>query len=388
MTVQIVHTADLHLDRNFNIVNLARRDERKKDVESNFEHIADYAIQNRPDFLLLAGDIFDRVNPGNPTRELLVRKLREVREAGVKTFVIGGNHDVPKLRRGSGALAIDVLEAAGVARVFSQSDRFVSDAVKVDGEKVVVAGRSYEPQSEETNPFSGNLPSLDGVYNIILVHASLQITSAMPNDLSFIRQNPFSLGDVPHEANYVALGHYHNPFVQVRGDSWIVNPGSIERLTWGEVDDSKGFVWGEISSEGVEIENMKLPTRPRTSLELELGRDERGDLTETVNSFLEENEAPDAICRLLLKGVLRPEQHQTLRVREIYDRARDLYFHFALDQKEVEVEGFGRVFLERVDSPQQAFEKRVERLIAEQPEEKAFLRQVKQRGLEYLGGTV
>ncbi len=56
MTVQIVHTADLHLDRNFNIVNLARRDERKKDIESNFEHIADYAIQNRPDFLLLAGE--------------------------------------------------------------------------------------------------------------------------------------------------------------------------------------------------------------------------------------------------------------------------------------------------------------------------------------------
>ncbi|MFQ5911499.1 MAG: exonuclease SbcCD subunit D [Thermoplasmata archaeon] len=385
MSVQIVHAADLHLDRNFRIANLTRRDRRKEDLKSNFERIADYVIENEPDLFLLAGDVFDRINPGNSARELLVRKLKEVSVAGVKVFVIGGNHDVPKLRRGPGTLAIDVLEAAGIARVFGQSDRFVSATLKIDGKPVTVAGRSFFAEREEMNPFGDSL-SPKGRHNIVLVHGSLQAGDVMPNDLSFIRQHPFSAQDIPPEVSYVALGHYHNPFVRVRDQTWIVNPGSIERLTWADADDNKGFVWAEITQEGVEVEQIKLPTRPMRALELTLGKDDGRDLTELVVSYLREDPDPDAIARLSLNGLIRPEQHRSLQVREVYQEASDLFFHFTLDQTRLEVEGFGRVFLSRVDSPREAFEKRLERLIEERPEEKDFLTRVKDLGLEYLRG--
>ena len=212
MSVQIVHTADLHLDRNFQIANLARRERRRQDVEDNFRQIVDYVLQNKPDLFLLAGDIFDRVNPGNAAREMLVRKIREVSEAGVKVYAIGGNHDVPKLRVGPSSLAIDVLEAAGLGRVFSQSDRFQSNTFKVNAETVTVAGRSFFAEREETNPFEGQKISLEGRYNLVLLHGSFQGMNVAPSDKAFIRQNPFYAENVPAEVDYLALGHYHNAF--------------------------------------------------------------------------------------------------------------------------------------------------------------------------------
>jgi len=376
----------LHLDRNFQIANLARRERRRQDVEDNFRQIVDYVLQNKPDLFLLAGDIFDRVNPGNAAREMLVRKIREVSEAGVKVYAIGGNHDVPKLRVGPSSLAIDVLEAAGLGRVFSQSDRFQSNTFKVNAETVTVAGRSFFAEREETNPFEGQKISLEGRYNLVLLHGSFQGMNVAPSDKAFIRQNPFYAENVPAEVDYLALGHYHNAFDRLRDRTSIVNPGSIERLSWAEQNDPKGFVWAEISHEGVNLERIELPVRPMKPLDIFLQRTESEDLTDLVLSRLEAEADNTAICTLSLQGFISQEQHRTLRIRDIYREANEHFFHFSLDQRDLEVEGFGRVFLSRVDSPHQAYEKRMDRLISDNPEQAEFFRRVRETGLKYLGG--
>lgn len=386
MSLQIVHTADLHLDRSLQIANIARRDRRRQDIDDNFDRIVHYVLQNKPDLFLLAGDIFDRVNPGNAAREMLVRKIREVSEAGVKVYAIGGNHDVPKLRAGPGTLAIDVLEAAGLAKVFSQSDRFRSHTLKIDGETVTVAGRSFFSEREETNPFEGQRIDLEGRYNVLLLHGSFQGMNVAPSDKAFIRQNPFFAENVPAEVDYLALGHYHNAFDRTRDRTTIANPGSIERLSWAELEDPKGFVWAEISAEGTNLERIELPVRPMKPLELLLQKTGMEDLTNLIVSRLEDEADPEAISVLTLNGVISQEQHRTLRIHDVYREANDRFFHFALDQRNLEVEGFGRVFLSRVDSPRQAYEKRVERLIADNPHEGEFFRRVKETGLRYLGG--
>jgi len=58
-----------------------------------------------------------------------------------------------------------------------------------------------------------------------------------------------------------------------------------------------------------------------------------------------------------------------------------------LDRRELEVEGYGRVFLERVENPVDAFSKRLDSLIADaglDEERRLLLEQVKQLGIKYL----
>jgi DNA repair exonuclease SbcCD nuclease subunit len=47
------HCADLHLDKGFNIPNLARASERKEDLNRNFSEIVEYALRNKPDLFIV-----------------------------------------------------------------------------------------------------------------------------------------------------------------------------------------------------------------------------------------------------------------------------------------------------------------------------------------------
>ena len=61
--MQILHCSDLHLDKNFNISNLSKAQERKQDIDKNFAAAVDYALKNKPDLFLVAGDVFNRNLP-------------------------------------------------------------------------------------------------------------------------------------------------------------------------------------------------------------------------------------------------------------------------------------------------------------------------------------
>ncbi|PVX27227.1 MAG: DNA repair exonuclease, partial [Candidatus Bathyarchaeum sp.] len=59
-----VHAADLHLG--YAQYNL---DVRRKDFENVFAELVDKTIELKPDFMILAGDIFEHARPSNSTLE-------------------------------------------------------------------------------------------------------------------------------------------------------------------------------------------------------------------------------------------------------------------------------------------------------------------------------
>ena len=76
MSLQILHCSDAHLDKSFNISNLARASQRKEDLYRNFSTVVDYALKNKPDLFLISGDVFDRISPTNTARVFLAKKVR------------------------------------------------------------------------------------------------------------------------------------------------------------------------------------------------------------------------------------------------------------------------------------------------------------------------
>jgi DNA repair exonuclease SbcCD nuclease subunit len=387
MSVQILHCSDMHLDKNFNIANLARAQERKEDLNRNFSAAVDYALKNKPDLFLVTGDVFDRVSPGNSARIFLTDKVRQLKEAGIAVFIIGGNHEVPKL--GGQHLAIDVLGSAGLATVFSRSDIFGTRILDVDGKKVCVAGKSYFAQTESENPLRGLKVQLEGDYNVLLIHGSLQglnVASSVPEMAS---QNPFRPGDIKAGLNYLALGHFHNHFQREHEGCQIVNAGSMEKLTWAEIDDEKGFVWVELHGSEVSTEFVKLATRPMEKYTLHLSKEQdySPNLRDYLVNHVRTHGDSEKLARLYLQGQITQEQYKELKVNEIIQATRDTFFHLGLDRTELEVEGFGRVFLGRVENPIEAFTRRIEELIqrsSTSEEKRRELEQVKELGRRYL----
>ena len=83
MSVQILLTADNHLDPPAFSFG-PKRFERRRDHLRCFEEAIEFAKRNRPDFVLLGGDVFDTIRPGNQIRARVMEDLKAVHDLGVE----------------------------------------------------------------------------------------------------------------------------------------------------------------------------------------------------------------------------------------------------------------------------------------------------------------
>ena len=88
--MKILHTADWHLGKRLDHVS---RLEEQKEV---LEEICEIAEKENVDAVLIAGDLFDQINPSIEALELFYRTLKRLANDGQRAVVgIAGNHDSP-----------------------------------------------------------------------------------------------------------------------------------------------------------------------------------------------------------------------------------------------------------------------------------------------------
>jgi len=197
---RFIHAADLHLDTPFQ--GVARpapgvaRALREASLEA-WERLVDLALERRVLFVLLAGDIHDGAERGLRAQIRFLAGVRRLDEAGIRTFVVHGNHD-----------PLDGWSAvtgwpAGVT-VFG-AQRVESVPVELHGAQVaVVHGISYARREVRENlalRFSrAGGPGL----HIGLLHANVGSSA------EHAAYAPCTLGDLAASGmDYWALGHIH-----------------------------------------------------------------------------------------------------------------------------------------------------------------------------------
>lgn len=103
--MRILHTADLHLGRQFNGIAL------DDDHQSALDQIVAATIKHAPQVLLIAGDVFDRAAPpASAVRQFNAFLTRIARETDAAVVMIAGNHDSAD-RIGAMALMTDTRRA-------------------------------------------------------------------------------------------------------------------------------------------------------------------------------------------------------------------------------------------------------------------------------------
>ncbi|HCA34413.1 MAG TPA: hypothetical protein DEP00_04955, partial [Lachnospiraceae bacterium] len=85
--MKILHTADLHLGKRFNDVSML------DDQKILLDQIIRIAEQEKPQVILLAGDIYQTSSPGSDAMELFNSFLTAVSALGIPVLMISGNHD-------------------------------------------------------------------------------------------------------------------------------------------------------------------------------------------------------------------------------------------------------------------------------------------------------
>ena len=220
--MKFVHAADLHLDAPF--LGVAAADSARPGVAAALrraafdalDRLVELCLAERADFLVLAGDSFDRDEQRLAAQLAFAGALRRLGEAGIPTFVVRGNHDPLS----GWSLAV---EHHPLVHVFGE--RVEERLVAGPGGKPLarVLGRSQPERASPGNPAPDyRVDREPGLYTIGVLHASV---GDSPGHSPYA---PCSVEDLAATGlDYVALGHIHGHAVLSRAP-WIVYPGCIQ----------------------------------------------------------------------------------------------------------------------------------------------------------------
>ncbi|MEE9585401.1 MAG: DNA repair exonuclease [Nitrososphaerales archaeon] len=359
--MKILHTADLHLGLTFIDAVLGYRasEERRLDLLANFDRMVDKAVNEKYDFFLISGDIFQTTNPSGRTFVDFSTRIGMLSDAGVQIIVIPGNHDVPKstpsvnMTRG--------LAEARAPRFYLQSE--IPDKPLIlesrDGRKVGFLQMPFlSPQSvvhledvknegeltRQYNSFMEHRIDLlledsalkDTVYRIILAHGTVAGAS-YGSERSFISfEIPIWTETLLRSSiNYVAMGHIHLPQTML-GRGHIYYPGSIERMTFGEEGQEKKFITLEEEKDELKPFYHILPCRPMLTIKAP-DLTESTDPTSRLKELIDSTDIPKGAMLRLLARIARRTVLKTADLEETLEKKEVLY-HIIHTEWEVESE--------------------------------------------------
>ena len=311
--MRLLHIADLHIGKRINEFSML------EEQRGILEQVLDMAEQERVDGILIAGDVYDKSQPGTEAVELLDAFLTRLTERKVLVFMISGNHDSPErlgfghrmLRRnglyiagatGGTAAKISLQDAHGAVHVHLLP--FVKPAtVRPHTDRPIASYDDAVRAVLEAAP-------VDTADRNILVAHQFVISGAHQPETS--DSENLSVGGIDHvdvsafdAFDYVALGHLHGP--QRMGRDTVRYAGSPLKYSFSEIRQQKSAALLELGPKGM-LEIRLLPLVPRRDLRaikgpladlLRAGREASGGTEDYIHATLmDEEEVYDAVGQL------------------------------------------------------------------------------------------
>ncbi len=340
MSFRIVATSDCHLGRYYARMPVRILAKRRRYLRQALGRVIDHAITSKADLFILAGDVFDSPSPMNTDRIYLARKLQELKNAGIPTIAIGGNHDTPRsMTEQGGYLPLSLyaeLQALTFFDLLEPEDHTIRP-ILFSNKGLSIAVGGFTP-SVNLGP-EHNL--LDGVefddqgadVCVLIVHGPLEgMIYSGANSPVIHRKAIEQLRGV----EVIIAGDIHQRATLSIGGKNIVLPGATEWFDYGECGITRpGFAEIEINSNtDINVKHLDLTPQPRSHLAISASElehaDHREDPTGYILSRLPETD-PERLVRLSVEGTVSRDIYLRLNQATIEEVARHQFFFFEMD---------------------------------------------------------
>ncbi len=321
---RIFHLADTHIGYSAyrRIDEATGLNQREVDTYDAFRRFVDYALAEKPDVIVHAGDLFDSVRPTNRAISFVLGQLLRLSEAGIPFVVISGNHETPRLKE-TGSVFSLFEHIPNVHAVYKDKYEVVEfdnleihaiphcDDIEVEKQKLIANCRD-----------GGN----DDTLNIALLHAGVYGAGKQMFLMDEFNEQLITLHELTN-FEYIALGHYH-AYTRVRGDAYYA--GSTERFSFNEVNEMKGFLDLSLSEDGEKkVSFHELPTRAMVDLEPVVCTElDAQEIKRMITDRIQESDPNNKVVRLKVLDIPLDVYH-TLDFDELKRLTRDA-LHFEI----------------------------------------------------------
>jgi len=327
--VKIIHLADLHIGKRVNEFSMI------DDQKYILNQILEIIDKEKPDAVIIAGDVYDKQVPSIEALELLDSFISDISKRKTTTFIISGNHDsAERLAFGSSLMAMGKIYISPVYNGkiskytlkddFGSANFYLLPFVKPSHVKRFFPDEKIESYTDAIKVVVDNLKLDTSEINILIAHQF--VTGASRTESEEISVGGLDNVDasVFEDFDYVALGHIHRP--QKIGTERIRYCGTPLKYSFSEVNDTKSVSIIEINSK--EDFNLRMiPLIPKRDM-----RKIRGTYEELITktsyestntddyihvTLTDEFNVVDAIqkLRVIYKNIMKLE-YDNIRTRE------------------------------------------------------------------------
>ena len=351
--MRILHFSDLHIG----VENYGRIDPetglstRLGDFLYSLDQVVEFALIEGVDLVLLAGDAYKGRDPTQTHQREFAKRLNRLSRAGIPTFLLVGNHDLPAAS--SRATAVDIFPTLEVANVYVGNSLKNYDVSTPSGPIQVLAvpwprrsailsrgdsrGMSIEQVRQaleerltegidiEAKKLNPDIPA------IITAHVTVNGATVGTERSMMLGQDHVLLVsalDRP-QVEYVALGHIHKHQILRPDPPMVVYSGSLQRVDFSEEGDEKGFCVVDLDQTAPQGQRMtnfefhKLDARIFVTVDVSV-ESQDVDPTATVVRAINRKEIADAVVRVRISLAAESDAH--LRETEIREALEPAHF--------------------------------------------------------------
>lgn len=258
MRASFLHVADTHLG--YEQYGLR---ERFNDFGRAFWGIVNDAIARKVDFVVIAGDLFNKRAIDALTLIHAINGLQKLKEHHIPVVAIEGNHDRSYYRDGASWLQflcyqhyiilLTPIMENGVPQMTAWDEQsMLGTYVDLVGGKLRVYGlpwqgvttaRSLEGMVQALQATREEEDAAGIAYRLLTMHTGIDGQVARVQGLPTMAQFQQLAGTI----DYLALGHIHKPYEY---EDWIYNPGSPETCSAEEIQwENRGYYYVEVDTD-------------------------------------------------------------------------------------------------------------------------------------------
>lgn len=322
--MRLIHFSDLHIGvENYGRVDpMTGLSTRLLDFLHAFDELVEFAISERIDAVIFAGDAYKNRDPSQTHQREFARRLARLSSEGIPVFLCVGNHDLPNAL--SRATSLDIFSVLQVAQV-QVADRFGSYRLQTRSGPLQIIGVPWVTRSrmmtyddlrnlslaelnealsdhlseriaEECAELDPNVPAiLAGHLTLSAATVGSERTMMLGSDPVIMKSTISGPG-----LDYVALGHIHKQ-QPLDGSIPIAYCGSMQRVDFSEEHDLKGFYVVELDPSRPRGDRVVAQTfrevRARSFVTVEVSPKQENPTEEVVRA-IERKAIADAVVRV------------------------------------------------------------------------------------------
>jgi exonuclease SbcD len=318
---KFAHLADCHIGANRGPVL------EKLELRA-FSKAMDVCMWERVDFVLISGDLFHANLPDMFVANEAVKKMKEVRDAGIPIYVIYGSHDYSP----NGTSIIDILDSTGLVKKVVKGEDVdgklrleVFTDPKTKAKLVGLSGRKAGLEKNYYEILDREYLEMQPGFKIFAFHSA--ISELKPEFLAQMESIPVSL--LPKGFDYYASGHVHRRIESgFPGYERIVFPGTLFAGYSRDLEDSargekRGFYLVSFDDKVEDVKFIEVPVCEFEYFEYDV-KDKnvlqaKKDLLDKLGKIMAENK----VVVVKIKGELAGGKTSEISSSEIRDLLKD-----------------------------------------------------------------